>query len=183
MEIEVTKMALYIETERLILRNAKPEDAASLYSYRESEFVQRFNAMGSITSEQMDEQVIKDSTSDRAAYIELKETHRAIGAIWMEEDSLRHRANSICTSCWLGEEHSGKGYMTEAYRALISYLFAQRKADVVVARVFADNMASRRMMEKAGFVQEGILRHAVKGYKEKIFDDVLYSILRTEWER
>ena len=73
--------------------------------------------------------------------------------------------------------------MTEAYKALISYLFMQKKADVVVARVFADNLASRRMMEKVGFVQEGILRHAVKGYKGKIFNDVLYSILRAEWEQ
>lgn len=175
-------MALYIDTGRLILRNAKPGDAASLYPYRESEFVQRFNAMSSITPEQMEAQVLGDSQTDQAAYIEPKEIRRAVGAIWIEEDSLRYKANSLCTSCWLGEEFSGKGYMTEAYKALITYLFAQGKADVIVARVFADNLASRRMMEKIGFVQEGILRHAVKGYQGKIFDDVLYSILKHEWK-
>ena len=101
-------MALYIETERLVLRNAKPEDAAILYPYRESEFVQRFNAMSSITPEQMDEQVQKDSKTDQAAYIELKENHRTVGAIWMEEDSLRYRANSISPPAGLAKNMPAK---------------------------------------------------------------------------
>lgn len=174
---------LYIETDRLILRNAKPEDAAILYPYRESEFVQRYNAMSSSTLEKMMEQVLKDSQDDHAAYIERKDIHQAIGAIWWEEDSLRYKANSVNTSYWLGEEHSNKGYMTEAYTAFIHYLFSEKKVDVVVARVFSGNIASRKLVEKIGFMEEGVLRHAVKGYQGEIHDDVLYSILRDDWVR
>lgn len=172
---------LLIETQRLLLRNAQPEDAASLYPYRESEFVQRYNAMAPRTYEQMKEEVLRDAGRDNVAYLELKETGGVIGVIGWEVDSLRHRVNAVCTSCWLGEAHANKGYMTEAYRALIEYLFTQEKADVVVARVFADNLASQRMMEKVGFHKEGVLRRAVRGYRGKAFDDILYSILREEW--
>lgn len=172
---------LYIETERLILRNAKPEDAAILYSYRESEFVQKYNAMSSCTPEQMMEQVLKDAQGDNAAYLERNDIRQVIGAIWYEEDPLRYKINSVNTSYWLGEEHSNKGYMTEAYTAFIHYLFAEKKVEVVAARVFSKNIASRRLVEKIGFVKEGVLRHAVKGYQGEIFDDVLYSILRDEW--
>ena len=172
---------LHIETERLILRNAKPEDAEILYPYRESEFVQRYNAMDSRTLEEFRGQLLNDAMDDHAAYIERKDIHQAIGAIWWGEDSLRYKANSLITSYWLGEEHSRRGYMTEAYTALIHYLFLEQKAEVVVARVFSENTASRKLAEKVGFTQEGTLRHAVKGYGGRIFDDVLYSILRDEW--
>ena len=37
-------------------------------------------------------------------------------------------------------------------------------------------------LEKLGFQREGVLRRAVKGYGGVVFDDVLFSLLREEWE-
>ena len=58
---------------------------------------------------------------------------------------------------WLGEPYWGRGYMTEAARALLDAAFATRLYPQVRARALASNTASLNVLEKAGFrrVREG----------------------------
>ena len=56
---------------------------------------------------------------------------------------------------WLGKQHWGHGYMTEALRALVNHVFALSGADAIYSGAFADNRASLRVQEKAGFVHAG----------------------------
>jgi RimJ/RimL family protein N-acetyltransferase len=53
----------------------------------------------------------------------------------------------------LSESARGHGYATEALRALCAWALAQPEVEVVVARTEAENVASRRVMERAGFTQ------------------------------
>ena len=71
--------------------------------------------------------------------------------------------------------------MTEARRSLLPYAFEVLQVEVVSARVFSGNRGSERVLEKLGFVKEGTLRRAVKGYGGIIYDDVVFSLLREEW--
>lgn len=168
----------HIETDRLIIRNARVSDAEILHKYRESEFVRKYNAMIARSIESMRELLECDSRDDKAMYIELKATGEPIGAIWFAEDDMRYRVNALTTECWLGEPHARKGYMTEAYRALLPRVFASTGAELISARVFAVNAPSRALFEKLGFRLEGVLRRAVEGYGGIIYDDALYSLLR-----
>ncbi|MEL6782523.1 MAG: GNAT family N-acetyltransferase, partial [Pseudomonadota bacterium] len=52
---------------------------------------------------------------------------------------------------WLGQNHWGRGYATEAARAMITRHFAQRH-DVLQSGYFMDNRPSRHVLEKLGFV-------------------------------
>lgn len=56
---------------------------------------------------------------------------------------------------WLGEPHWGKGYMSEAVRALIEAAFATRLYPGLRARALADNTGSLNVLEKAGFKRTG----------------------------
>lgn len=56
---------------------------------------------------------------------------------------------------WLGEEHWGQGYMTEAGRALIDAAHRTHQYDRVVAKALAGNAASLRVLDKLGFVRFG----------------------------
>jgi RimJ/RimL family protein N-acetyltransferase len=60
-----------------------------------------------------------------------------------------------------GKPWHGKGYATEAVRALIDIAFRDRKAERVIANAFVGNTASRRVLEKLGFRLEGSTRSAV----------------------
>ena len=50
----------------------------------------------------------------------------------------------------LAPEYEGKGYMTEAVRALITWAFAQTNCAVIAPQVLRSNLASQRVLEKVG---------------------------------
>jgi ribosomal-protein-alanine N-acetyltransferase len=171
-----------METERLILRGVQPGDEKDLFEIRNDEFVLRYNCMKPITMSELQEQIRKDMVSENIFCIVLKECNRVIGMIDIDPDSLRYGVNALGLSYYLGEAYSAKGYMTEALREIIRYIFEERMAEVISIRVFKDNMGSRKLAEKLGFINEGCIRRAVKGYKDIIYDDMIYSLLKEEYE-
>jgi ribosomal-protein-alanine N-acetyltransferase len=172
-----------METQRLILREARLGDDEDLYKIRNSEYVLKYNCMKKLTREELAEQIKKDVENSNVFHIELKESKRVIGVVCIDPDSLRYGVNSLCISYYLGEEFASKGYMTEALREIVRYIFEERQAEVLAVRVFKNNMASRRLVEKLGFVNEGCIRRCVKGYENVIYDDMIYSILKEEYNQ
>jgi RimJ/RimL family protein N-acetyltransferase len=58
--------------------------------------------------------------------------------------------------CWLGVPFWGRGYATEAARALIDYAFGELGHDALVSSARVSNPASRRVLEKCGFQWTGV---------------------------
>ena len=56
---------------------------------------------------------------------------------------------------WIGQPHWGKGYATEAARALVDAWFAYTEADQLAASARPVNPASRRVLDKCGFAHAG----------------------------
>ncbi len=80
---------------------------------------------------------------------------------------------------WLAEPFWEKGITTKAVIALTKFAFDNFNFNRLFAAVFEGNPASMRVLEKAGYKLEGILRQTV--FKEGIFkDQMMYSILREE---
>jgi RimJ/RimL family protein N-acetyltransferase len=81
---------------------------------------------------------------------------------------------------WLGTAHWGRGITTAALRAATGHFLATRPAlQRLFALPFADNAASCRVLEKAGYRLEGRLRRsAVKD--GRVLDQLLYAITREE---
>jgi RimJ/RimL family protein N-acetyltransferase len=78
---------------------------------------------------------------------------------------------------WLGEAFWGRGIVTDALRAVTRHAFEAHALNRIFAVPFADNMASRRVLEKAGYTLEGIMRRsAVKA--GRVRDQALYAIVR-----
>ena len=171
---------MYLETNRLVARNLKLSDAAEYLRFRNSEFVLRYNAMGHQSAEKAEQYIQNNLTNDRHVAIAVKETDAFVGMIYIEEDSLRYRANSLEASYWLGEPYSAQGIMTEALGAVVQHLFSREHISSVTVRVFADNPGSGRLLRRLGFRQEGHLREAVLGYDGVLHDDLLFSLRRDE---
>lgn len=72
---------------------------------------------------------------------------------------------------WLGEPHWGKGIMSEAVKALLEAAFATRLFPVVRARALKTNLASRNVLEKAGFV---FLREDVEALGNRAGEATVY---------
>jgi RimJ/RimL family protein N-acetyltransferase len=75
----------------------------------------------------------------------------------------------------------GKGYCTEAVKIIVDYLFLSKDLPRIQAQTDPRNVASQKVLEKAGFTKEGTLRksYLVRG---EWTDSLIYSILREEWK-
>lgn len=82
---------------------------------------------------------------------------------------------------WLGRAFWGRGIATEALRTLTVHAFGAFHLTRVFALPYARNAASLRVLEKAGYRREGVLRRsAVKD--GQLLDQVLYAITDLEVE-
>lgn len=103
---------------------------------------------------------------------------KVIGSIGVFRQGNIHRQTAEL-GYYIAEEYWGKGIMTEAIKQICKYVFDKSDIIRIYAEPFAYNLASCRVLEKAGFQYEGTLRkNAVKN--GKIIDMKMYSLLRNE---
>ena len=81
---------------------------------------------------------------------------------------------------WLGESLWGRGITTESVSMVTDYVFTHCDMLRLFALPFADNTASRRVLEKAGYACEGILRASAVKFGEPR-DQALYSRINAAW--
>lgn len=81
---------------------------------------------------------------------------------------------------WLGEFFQGKGLVTKSCRVLIDYAFNKLKLNRVEMRCGTENAKSRKIAQKFGFTEEGVIRHA-EWLHEHFVDLVVYGMLESEW--
>lgn len=75
---------------------------------------------------------------------------------------LRGGLQSAFIGYFLDKNHNGKGYTTEAAKLIVEHAFHDLKLHRVEAGVMPHNIASMRVLEKAGFHKEGIAKSNVK---------------------
>lgn len=166
-----------IETEHLILRKITLDDAKDMYLYASNEEVTRYVTWDthSSLSDTIDFMNTFLTQYDALWGIELKENGEFIGTVHFVWWQPQHHSAEI--GYVLSEEYWGRGLITEAASAIISFGFENMNLVRIQARCFLENEGSERVMEKLGMSFEGINRKVmyVKGeYK----DLKVYSILK-----
>jgi [ribosomal protein S5]-alanine N-acetyltransferase len=172
-----------LESERLILRQLTPEDAADFFACQSDPDVFRYAGRSEETSLESARQMLnilferhREQTLLSWAIV-LKESQRLIGRFQMEEWSDENRRATV--GYLLGKQYWGNGYATEALRAVIAYLFEQTTVNRIDTFAWAENSASIRVMEKAGMRFEGLARQ--RRFAKGAFRDVeYYAILRED---
>ena len=167
-----------LTTERLILRRPRPEDAEDYCAIHNSEFVLRYNAMMPVTADRMEKKFTDDDYCNDTVFLEDKKTGILLGAIFLEDDDLRYGVASRSLSFFLREEFTREGYMKEAMRAVIGWLFETGDLECVSARAFVPNTASRALLKSLGFQENGIIPRCVKGYGDVVYDDVIHTLFK-----
>jgi ribosomal-protein-alanine N-acetyltransferase len=106
---------------------------------------------------------LEDARDDRAhALFVFRESDGAlVGGVTLS-NVRRGVAQTASLGYWAGECHAGKGYITAAVRAVVRYGFDDLDLHRIEAACQPDNMASRRVLEKAGFTEEGFARAYLK---------------------
>lgn len=105
---------------------------------------------------------------------------KAVGSISALRQGNIHRRTAEL-GYYIAEEYWGKGIMTEAVKQICRYIFENSDIIRIYAEPFAHNLASCRVLEKAGFQYEGTLRSsAIKN--GRTIDMKMYSLLKKEDE-
>ena len=104
--------------------------------------------------------------------------NKVIGSISIfRQENIHRRTGEL--GYYIAENYWGKGIMTEAVKQICEYVFNHSDIIRIYAEPFAYNLASCRVLEKAGFQLEGILKNnAVKN--EKIVDMKLYALIKSK---
>ena len=97
----------------------------------------------------------------------------AVGGIGIRIGTDVHRRTAEL-GYWLGEEFWARGVMTEAVGAFTDFCFDRFSLRRIYAEPFANNPASARVLEKAGFTFEGRLKNNVVKDGE-VLDSLLYA--------
>lgn len=99
--------------------------------------------------------------------------------IFFKQDIYRKNAE---IGYFLAEEWWGKGVMTKVIRAVVDYSFENFDIVRIYAEPFAENVGSRKVLEKVGFRLEAVLKNDV--IKNGIIQDsCIYSLLKEEFKR
>jgi RimJ/RimL family protein N-acetyltransferase len=99
-----------------------------------------------------------------------------VGAISLRIE-LSHRRAEL--GYWIGAPYWGRGYATEAARAMVAFGFEKLSLQRIYAHHFTRNPASGRVMAKVGMRREGTLRQHFFRWDQPE-DVAAYRLLRTE---
>lgn len=175
-----------IETRRLLLRQMERSDADDMYDYARRQDTSRYLLWSPHPSLAYTRSYLtmigrfyrKGQFFDWAV-IE-KVSGRMIGTCGFTRLSEQHHVGEI--GYVLNPDYHGRGYATEAVRAVIDYGFGVLDLNRIEGRYMAENIPSRRVMERCGLTFEGIQREVML-VKGRYRDIGICALLKEEYLR
>lgn len=160
-DLDVKRIPERLETDRLLLRRLRHEDAEEIfYTYASKPECTKFVAWPTHQSIQDTREYLSRTMAgweqglDFSYSIRLLANNRFIGGCGFLEDEGKIQIGYV-----LGPIHWRKGYATEAVGKLIEMLRGIPGVLRVGSFVDADNLASARVLKKAGLVEEAVLKN------------------------
>ena len=175
-----------VRTERLSLRPITAHDVDALLTYRGDPEVCRFLPFEPMTREVVHQRLVShwslvaltDEGQSLNLGIELTATGELVGDVILFWHSREHRGGEIG---WvLHPGHTGKGYATEAARAMLRLAFEELGLHRVVARLDERNQASARLAARLGMRQEARLVEN-ELFKGEWSTELDFAMLASEW--
>ena len=171
-----------ISTERLQLRRFYKEDADDCFNnWMVDEEVYEFLSASPKDRKYIEEwlscadEVYAKNDTYYWAIVE-KESGKTVGEIFVNDYSEKNRVAELWWT--VGPRFKGKGYATEAAKAIVSHLFNEVGFHRVWAKCVDGNIGSERVMQKCGMEKEGIMREYFYDDKTGEYKDlVVYSVI------
>ncbi|MCP1494861.1 ribosomal-protein-alanine N-acetyltransferase [Peribacillus frigoritolerans] len=173
-----------LETERLHLIEIGHHHAESLFEILSKDEVTKYDGMESLT-------IVEDARrlidSFKSAYINkrgmrwgviLKDSGKFIGTVGLHQLSLANKRAEIGYE--IHPEYWRKHFTSEAVNEVLRYCFEELRLNRIAALTFKDNIASRNLLKKFGFKEEGSLRSYLF-LRDQSHDALVFSLLNTEY--
>ena len=157
-----TRIDIEIRTARLVVRPVRASDDERLFRLFANWEVICWLSSPPWPYTRADMQSFVRAQADRASddpecrfAIALEREPIGIIGVRMRPASHLQRGAGPNIGYWLGRPYWGRGYMTEALRAVVEHVFATLPDDAIYCGAFVGNDASLRVQKKVGFVRDG----------------------------
>ena len=181
---------IYLETERLILRDYREDDFNEYYRLKADSKTMYYlqDIQLSTKEEAYDDfhKVLDDmSKVDRKFYfmhIELKDSHEQVGSIGYTVMNDTPVGKIVHAGYFTYPEFWGKGYATEAFRRVLEFAFSENNVYRMSTGCLAENIGSERVMQKCGLIKEA--EHIdYEWHDGKMKTRLEYRLLKREWRQ
>lgn len=185
---EFAKM-IYLETERLILRDYREDDFSEYYQLKtDSKTMYYLQDIQMFDQEEAYEdfrKVLDDMKKpDRKFYfmhIELKNSHEQLGSIGYTVTDDTPMGKIVGAGYFIYPKFWGKGYTTEAFKRVIDFAFSENNVYRISTGCLAENVGSERVMQKCGLIKEA--EHIdYEWHDGKMKTRLEYRLLKKEWK-
>lgn len=150
-------LKIYMETERLYIRNFSEEDAKSCYEAWGRDAVLGRYILGYPMEQKYMESFVKTMSNNENAYVIVeKESNSCIGYVSVDIPYMKLNIGEI--GYVIGEKYQKKGYGYEAVNKVLEEYFVKKNIYMLEAKYNVDNISSAKLLNKLGFVQDGKLR-------------------------
>ncbi|MDR2906065.1 MAG: GNAT family N-acetyltransferase, partial [Helicobacteraceae bacterium] len=157
---------IYLQTDRLIIRDNREDDLQGLYELTIDEENMRFMKSTKINSyeeaiEHLKASIDESKKIDRKKYyfaIINKKTNEYIGAIGYDVLDNRNNERIVELGYFIKKEYWGNGFVVEAGKKVINYAFYEDNVIKIEASCLKENNNSEKVMIKLGMKKEGELR-------------------------
>ncbi len=174
-----------LETARLLLRPLGPDDAEAVLCYRSDPEVARYQTWRPSGLPEVEAFIARHTSGepgDPGTWFQLGIVLAAAGEL-IGDCGLHApagRSHQAEVGVTIAPAHQGRGFATEALRAVVGYLFETLRMHRVYASADPRNVASLRLMDKLGMRREAHFRESLL-IDGVWYDDVVCAILRREW--
>ncbi|MFC7625015.1 GNAT family N-acetyltransferase [Microlunatus sp. GCM10028923] len=183
----MTSIEWPVRTERLELRPYAPDDLDALWEYEQLPPVQHWLGWAPKTADELRAAMEDEGSATTHVMVLLDAV--IIGHImimprdgWAQTDVAAQAKGLEAELGWMFHPgHGGRGYATEAVRAVVGLCFDALRLRRVHAGCFADNTASWRLMERLGMRREEYSRATALHRDGTWYDGLSYALLREEW--
>ncbi|MBR1196392.1 GNAT family N-acetyltransferase [Bradyrhizobium sp. AUGA SZCCT0158] len=145
-----------LETERLTLRRPTLADVKAIaYLANDRRIAENTRRLPHPYSRDHAVELVRALGGGRATVFLIENNHSPLGMVgidWREQDAPE-------LGYWLGVEHWGQGFGTEAARAVIDFHFEEFDAEHLISGARVANPSSRNILEKCGFQWSGVELH------------------------
>ena len=170
-----------INSERIYLRAPEVEDLEVLYAWENDGIMRFLSNSRSPVSRFLLEQYIISSGEDIYSLKQLRlmaverTTNHLIGHIDISDFDPHHKR--ACLGIMITENHRNKGYAYEMLQLVIGYAASELEMHQLFCNVMADNQASIKLFEKAGFTITGTKKDWIRHNKKWLDEHLMQLIL------
>ncbi|KAB3525920.1 GNAT family N-acetyltransferase [Alkaliphilus serpentinus] len=175
-----------LESSNLILKGIEKEDVKEVFSIYNNDKVFEFCGILPKRNINTVENMIGHFERDYNKKSRIKwgvysknDNSRLVGII--EAMDFNQKVNMVTIGYFLAEDQWGRGIASEAVRRLITFLFEVAEINRIHAEVMPDNVASKKVLLKNGFIKEGLVRQARLWSGKGLVDLEIYGILREDY--